>query len=212
MHDSLRDVRKDYSRSVLEPQEMSAEPFDVLSAWLEESKSHLPDDYNAMVLSTIDEAGFPQSRVVLLRSMDEGLVFYTNYNSDKGRQLLARPKSSALFFWPDLERQVRITGRCAQVPAAMSDAYFNSRPRASQIGAWVSNQSRPIADRSALDDAHASANARFAAGEVPRPPHWGGFRLTPESIEFWQGRPSRLHDRILYRRDKDAWTMQRLQP
>lgn len=212
MSKPLNDVRKDYAKYRLLESEVLADPLAQLQAWLDEAKTSLPDDYNAMALSTVDGSGVPHSRIVLLRGLDTGLVFYTNYTSDKGHELLAHPACSILFFWPELERQVRVVCTAQKVDAAESDAYFASRPRESRIGAWVSNQSAPIATSEALDEKFNEVAQRFEGVEVERPEHWGGFRLTPSRFEFWQGRPSRLHDRLVYTPSGDAWTLQRLQP
>ena len=212
MSKPLKDVRKDYAKYRLLESEVLPDPLAQLYAWLDEAKTSLPDDYNAMALSTVDADGVPHSRVVLLRGLDTGLVFYTNYTSDKGRELLAHPACSILFFWPELERQVRVVCTAQKVDAAESDAYFASRPRESRLGAWVSDQSAPIASSPALDDKFNEVAQRFEGKEVGRPEHWGGFRLTPSRFEFWQGRPSRLHDRLVYMPNGDAWTLQRLQP
>lgn len=212
MSKPLNDVRKDYAKYRLLESEVLADPLAQLHAWLDEAKTSLPDDYNAMALSTVDSGGVPHSRIVLLRGLDTGLVFYTNYTSDKGRELLAHPACSILFFWPELERQVRVVCTAQKVDAAESDAYFASRPRESRLGAWVSDQSAPIATHKDLNDRFNEVSQHFDKKEVGRPEHWGGFRLTPSRFEFWQGRPSRLHDRLVYMPNGDAWTLQRLQP
>jgi pyridoxamine 5'-phosphate oxidase len=168
---------------------------------------------HAMVLATADAAGAPSARVVLLRGWDErGFVFFTNYESRKGVELAARPRGTLLFYWPELERQVRIEGEARTLPAAESDAYFARRPRGHRLGAWASPQSRPLPDRAALERAMAEADARFGDDEVPRPPYWGGYRLTPERFEFWQGRPNRVHDRLRYQRSGAGWARDRLAP
>ena len=167
----------------------------------------------AVALSTIGARGIPRSRMVLLKGYDaSGFVFYTNYRSDKGAELAKRPRACLLFYWPELGRQIRVEGRTAKVPAAESDAYFASRPRGSQVGAWASDQSSPIASREVLESRTREFEARFEGGPVPRPPHWGGFRLIPTLFEFWQGRPNRLHDRLRYRRRGRAWVLDRLSP
>jgi pyridoxamine 5'-phosphate oxidase len=166
-----------------------------------------------MTLATASPAGEPSARTVLLKGADEnGFVFYTNYDSAKGRDLAANPRASLLFFWAELERQVRITGSVAKTPAAESAEYFQSRPFESRIGAWASPQSKPVADRHELEKRYADTLAKHPA-DVPTPPHWGGYRLTPDAIEFWQGRKSRLHDRLLYTRQADgSWSRSRLAP
>ncbi len=169
---------------------------------------------NACVLSTVDEQGFPDGRVVLLKEiLDEGLVFYTNRASAKGRALGAHPKGGLTFYWESLGRQVRVVGTVAPVPDAVSDAYFESRPRGSRIGAWASDQSAPLESREALERRVRELESRYADGDVPRPPHWGGYVLTPVRIEFWQDGPFRLHDRFLFQRDGHGeWGAERLNP
>jgi pyridoxamine 5'-phosphate oxidase len=166
-----------------------------------------------MTLGTVDAEGVPDSRIVLVRAADaRGFTFFTNYESAKSRQLEARPVASAVFSWLDLHRQVRVRGTVERVTASESDEYFATRPRGSQIGAWASPQSEPIADRAELDRLVAEVTARFDGVDVPRPPHWGGWLLVPSEIEFWQGRPSRLHDRLRYHRSAAAWHVTRLAP
>lgn len=209
---SQYDDRKDYAKGALD--EGGFQPEQALRLWLDEAKAADPTDYNAMTLSTLGEDGHPDARIVLLRHLEEtplAIHFYTNYRSAKGRQLMAHPHASATFFWRELERQLRIRGRVEPLPEAVSDAYFSSRPRASQLGAWASEQSEPISGRDALEQQRQSVEGEHP-GDVARPPHWGGFRLHVDELEFWQGRPGRLHDRLLCRRDSGAWTVGRLQP
>lgn len=171
------------------------------------------DEVNAMTLSTITAAGRPSARIVLLKGFDEkGFVFYTNYESNKGQQLDAYPYASLVFFWKELERQVRVEGRCERVSSAESDEYFYSRPLGSKLGAWASPQSKIIEGREILDKNAAALLEQYASGEVPRPSHWGGYRVVADTIEFWQGRSNRLHDRIKYSHLNGAWTIQRLAP
>jgi pyridoxamine 5'-phosphate oxidase len=214
----IADLRIEYMRETLDLRDVAPDPYRQFEHWFDEAvKAQLPEP-NAMTLATAGDDGRPSARVVLLKGFDEGgFVFFTNYASRKGRDLAARGAAALLFFWPELERQVRIEGVAAKLPAAESDAYFASRPRAARLGAWASPQSEPIADRATLEARFAAAEARFLdAGEaIPRPPHWGGYRLVPDVLEFWQGRPSRLHDRIRYRRHPqhpERWTTERLAP
>ena len=210
----LGSVRKDYSMQQLLETDAHENPFEQLEHWLEEAKKVDPDNYNAMTLSTVDDNGFPNTRVVLLRDLSRrGIVFYTNYQSIKGKEIAENPKIGVNFFWPELERQVRIRGEARKVEDAVSDAYFATRPRESQIGAWVSEQSMIIASREVLDKRTKEMEERFEGIEVPRPPFWGGYTVFPIYFEFWQGRTGRLHDRLSYRVDADVeWYIERLAP
>ncbi|GLI24825.1 pyridoxamine 5'-phosphate oxidase [Xanthobacter flavus] len=193
----------------------SSEPFRLFSEWLEEAGKSEPNDPNAMTLATVDEDGLPDARMVLLKGLDErGFVFFTNTGSAKGRELLAHPKAALVFHWKSLRRQVRVRGPVELVSDAEADAYFATRPRLSQIGAWASKQSHPLEGRFALEAAVATTTAKYALGSVPRPPHWTGFRILPVAIEFWHDRPFRLHDRVVFRRagEGEAWTKTRLYP
>ncbi len=205
-------IRKDYRQGALDEQHADADPIRQFSRWWDEAlRSELPEP-NAMTLATADAQGRPSARTVLLKGFDSrGFVFYTNYDSRKGRDLAANPYASLLFFWPELERQVRIEGTIDKVDPAESDAYFASRPLASRIGAWASPQSEPIPGKAWLLARAAEMGVRHGLHPA-RPPHWGGYRLAPSAIEFWQGRPSRLHDRLLYTRSADGWIRQRLAP
>lgn len=189
-------------------------PYRQFDFWWNEAMKAEIDEINAMILATVSERGLPAARVVLLKGYtDEGFVFFTNYESRKGQELQMNPKACLLFFWKELERQVRIEGICEKVSAAESDEYFYSRPEGSRIGAWASPQSRVIAGRHVLDQNIEELEKKFSKGNVPRPPQWGGYRLKPFSMEFWQGRPSRLHDRILYTTVGDhSWKIERLAP
>ena len=191
------------------------DPFQQFAEWFREAEAALPVDPNAMVLSTVGPDGRPSSRVVLLKGFDrEGFVFYGNLESRKFRDLRAHPWAALNFHWKPLEKQVRIEGRVTQVSAQEADAYFATRPRGSQIGAWASRQSEPLASRAALEAAVKEVEARYGGREVPRPPHWSGFRLDPDRIEFWQAGQFRLHDRLVFRRTSHdtPWTEERLYP
>jgi pyridoxamine 5'-phosphate oxidase len=213
--------RRDYANPGIKVTDLTADPFSQFAHWLAQLDEAVPKsdtswfEANAMVLSTAAADGRPSSRTVLLKQVGPaGFTFFTNLGSRKGRELAANPRAGLLFPWYPLERQVIVSGVAEQLPAAESDAYFATRPRGAQLGAWASEQSAPIADRSLLEARLAEAGARFP-GEVPRPPHWGGIRIAPDSVEFWQGRPDRLHDRLRYVRDgsrPDAWSVERLSP
>jgi pyridoxamine 5'-phosphate oxidase len=190
-------------------------PFELFAEWLEEAKRSEPNDPNGMALSTVDADGMPNSRMVLLKGYDtDGFVFYTNTQSQKGQELLGQGKAAALFHWKSLRRQVRIRGNVSLVTDAEADAYFQSRPRDSRIGAWASQQSRPLESRFALEKAVAMYAAKFGLGEIPRPPHWTGFRIEPVYIEFWRDGAFRLHDRVVFRRSSASqpWDRTRLYP
>ncbi|OYX13515.1 MAG: pyridoxamine 5'-phosphate oxidase [Rhizobiales bacterium 32-66-8] len=191
------------------------EPFRLFAAWLKEAEASEPNDPNAMTLATVSPDGLPDARMVLLKGLDDqGFVFFTNTESAKGTELAATPKAALVFHWKSLRRQVRVRGPVEQVSAQEADAYFATRPRLSQIGAWASRQSRPLEGRFALETAVASTTARYGIGTVPRPPHWTGFRVLPVALEFWHDRPFRLHDRVVFRRadPADGWTRTRLFP
>lgn len=203
----------DYGQTPLNESDVLADPIAQARLWLEQAAESNVYEPNAMVLSTIDPTGLPSSRTVLLRALDErGLEFFTSYTSAKGRALLAHPEVSIVFPWYLIHRQIIVSGSAAPVDPAVSDAYFASRPRGSQIAAAASDQSRPIADRELLEARVAELERQYQGREVPRPDTWGGFRVLPRTIEFWQGRSSRLHDRLRFTRDGDRWSMERLQP
>ncbi|MFM7310835.1 MAG: pyridoxamine 5'-phosphate oxidase [Flavobacteriales bacterium] len=210
----LERSRYDYHRSILLEEHAATHPVDQFQRWLADAETEGVKDYNAFTLATIGQDGFPNTRVVLLRKCDaQGLTFFTNYTSSKGQQLENNERVSMNFFWNTMERQVRIHGVARKVDAAESDAYFASRPRESQIAAWASIQSTEMRSREELEENITRYSQEFAGREVPRPPHWGGYRITPHYFEFWQGRPSRLHDRLVYRVDADFnWYIKRLMP
>jgi pyridoxamine 5'-phosphate oxidase len=208
-------ARKEYEQAALDEASIEPDPIRQFAAWYDAAVAAGVPEPEAMTLSTATPDGRPSARVVLLRGFDErGFCFFTNYESHKGRELAANPQAALTFHWAALERQVRIEGRAEQTTAAESDAYFTSRPSSSRIGAWSSPQSRVIADRATLEELFARFRAEHPDDTaIPRPAHWGGFRLVPERIEFWQGRPSRLHDRLRFRRGSGgAWLLERLAP
>ncbi len=210
---SVADLRRDYSHATLSEQDVDDDPIKQFGLWFQQAVETRVPEPNAMGLATVDNSGKPSLRIVLLKDFDErGFTFYTNYESRKGEQLLQNPHAALCFHWHDLERQIRIEGRVERVAAEESDAYYGIRPVKSRIGAHASLQSQPIANREQLEQQFHEAEARFGE-QPPRPQNWGGYRLTPTWIEFWQGRRSRLHDRIAYERQPDGhWLRQRLQP
>jgi pyridoxamine 5'-phosphate oxidase len=234
---SIADLRREYNLTGLRRKDLAADPVAQFKRWFDQAtgarasgrirgffvnlyKSLLLlgrvdlTDLNAMTLATVDAHGQPSARMVLLKGLDaRGFIFYTNYQSRKGVELAENPQAALVFYWPHLERQVCVTGKAAPLPAAESDAYFRSRPRGSRIGAWASDQSRVVRDRAALEQQSARLEKQYPGPEVPRPPHWGGYVLVPATIEFWQGRPNRLHDRFCYTRQPDnSWKIERLAP
>lgn len=233
---NLSDFREDYRRDTLDRAQLAENPLAQFESWFRAAagersqgrwrkigialfnlwsaiRDHRPADINAMTLATADRDGRPSTRTVLLKSVDErGFIFFTNYDSRKGRELAENPAAALTFFWPELERQVCVAGTVARLPVAESEAYFKTRPRGSQIGAWASNQGEVLTDRAALEAKWRELEKKFP-GAVPLPPNWGGFILKPERIEFWQGRASRLHDRFSYTRQPDgSWKVDRLSP
>ncbi|HLF34399.1 MAG TPA: pyridoxamine 5'-phosphate oxidase [Cyclobacteriaceae bacterium] len=210
----IADIRKEYLRKKLSISDVHADPMEQFNQWLTEAIDADIPEPTAMCLSTVSESGVPSSRMVLLKDARDGkFFFYTNYNSRKGRDLDNNPNCSITFFWPGLERQINITGIAEKVSPETSDAYFNTRPWSSQIGAWVSPQSMPISSRIVILREFILLSARYVGRNVPRPPHWGGYAVTPSVISFWQGRPSRLHDRIQYRLENSGtWIKERIAP
>lgn len=211
---NLAAIRKDYSLRSLEIDQVSSDPFSQFRTWLKEAMQAEVLEVNAMCLSTLGKDGFPNSRIVLLKELDLGFVFFTNYESAKGKELESYPKASLTFFWAEIERQVRVVGTVSRISAEESDAYFLSRPFGSQLGAWASPQSQVIANREVIEANHIELENQFSESTIVRPMHWGGYRLVPHRIEFWQGRPSRLHDRICYEKDEatTSWKLSRLAP
>lgn len=215
MTQTLADMRRDYTRDGLSEDQAPLEPLALFRSWFADAvkTEQPPVEPNAMTLATVDADGRPHCRVLLLKGLDErGFTFFSNYQSAKGEQLQANPFAALTFFWPTLERQVRVEGRVERVTPGESDAYFQVRPLGSRLGAWASPQSRVIHDRCELEGLLAQTERRFADRAPECPPHWGGYRLLPERIEFWQGRASRLHDRLDYRLNGESWLRQRLAP
>lgn len=212
----MHDLRKQYTRDGLNDAAMLADPIDQLQVWFNDALTAVSVDWfepNAATLATAGADGRVTARIVLLKGLDQhGLLFYTNYESPKGRQLAENPHAAIVIYWPHLERQVRIEGTVSQVPREMSESYFHSRPRGSQIGAAISSQSSVVPGREYLESAAAALEQRLQGGDVPLPDHWGGYRLHPTVCEFWQGRTNRLHDRIRYRRTDTQWVRERLAP
>jgi len=233
----IAQLRREYNLTGLRRRDLETDPIRQFQAWFEQAsdsrrsgrfqkffvnlyKSFLglagaaPIDVNAMTLATADKEGRPSARIVLLKGVDErGFVFYTNYDSRKGHELTENPQAALVFYWPDLERQVCIAGEVSQLPRAESEAYFRSRPRGARIGAWASKQSDVLPDRAALEETWRKLETQYPGDDVPIPPYWGGYVLTPNRIEFWQGRPNRLHDRFRYSKSPDGtWQIERLSP
>ena len=210
---SIADIRKDYQRATLSEDQFGDEPITQFGLWFDDARNAAVPEVNAMTLATVNAQGRPSSRIVLVKDFDaRGLTWFTHYTSRKGAELASNPFAALLFFWPELERQVRIEGRVEKISAADSDTYFYSRPLASQQGALASEQSQPIANRALLEQRMDQISEEYP-DRVPRPTHWGGYRLVPDYFEFWQGRPSRLHDRLVLRKNaQGGWDKSRLQP
>lgn len=211
---NVADIRREYARAGLAEENLAADPVDQFRLWLEQAQAAEALEFTAMTLATADREGRPSARVVLLKGFDErGFVFFTNYESRKAAELLANPRAALVFYWAVLDRQVRIEGSVERTSREESEAYFATRPRGSRLGAWASPQSRPLAGRGEIERRLEEAAGRFADGHIPLPDFWGGFRVRHETVEFWQGRPDRLHDRLCYaRRAEGGWRVERLAP
>lgn len=210
---SIADLRREYARARLDETDVSHDPFVEFARWFAEAREAQVNEPNAMSLATATKDGTPSVRIVLLKDFDpRGFVFFTDYRSQKGHELDENPRAALALYWPELERQVRIAGAVTRTSREESEHYFTSRPLGSRLGAWTSWQSRVIPSRHVLEETLREVETKFGDGPVPLPEYWGGFRLKPESLEFWQGRPSRLHDRIKYFRDADRWRVERLSP
>ena len=214
MNANVADLRKDYQLQGLSETDADRNPFKQFQVWFDQALAAQLPEPNAMTVATVTKSGKPRARIVLLKNFDErGFVFYTNYHSHKGQELADNPQAAIAFWWAELERQVRIEGRVLKVSDRESDEYFHSRPFNSRLGAWASEQSQVIESREVLEQRLQDLKNKYENQDIPRPPHWGGFRVIPTAIEFWQGRPSRLHDRLLYSLlDDGSWQIERLSP
>lgn len=209
----LNSIRHDFAKQTLDELDVINNPIDQFAKWFEEAVGAQVIDPNAMTLCSATKEGKPSARIVLLRNFSEnGFVYYSNYNSRKGSEIAENPNCALLFFWPELERQIRMEGIVQKQSSEESDLYFNSRPRESKLGAWTSEQSKKILNRDVLNKEYEKIALQYPNENVPRPPHWGGYLLKPATIEFWQGRPNRLHDRILYTFENNNWKIERLAP
>ncbi|MES2645582.1 MAG: pyridoxamine 5'-phosphate oxidase [Bacteroidota bacterium] len=210
---SIADIRREYKLRMLTENEVSSDAMEQFTSWWQDAFESQIDEVNAMTLCTVNANGNPDGRIVLLKGYDvHGFSFFTNYESTKGKDLSANPNATLVFFWKEIERQVRIAGVVEKLTDAENDAYYQSRPRGSQLGAWASPQSRPVIDRQVLEQNLIALQKEYGENHIPRPPHWGGYRLLPKTIEFWQGRPNRLHDRLLYQKVNNDWEFVRLAP
>jgi pyridoxamine 5'-phosphate oxidase len=211
--ETLAALRREYGDAGLDQPDLASDPVSMFRRWLADTVAAGVHEPNAMVVTSVSAQGRPSARMVLLKAVDErGFVFYTNYDSRKGHELDAEPACALLFPWHELQRQVRVEGRAERVSVEESQGYFASRPRGSQLGAWASPQSATVGSREELERRYAETEERFAGSDVPLPPHWGGFRVLPEVVEFWQGRKGRMHDRLVYRRAGEGWETERLAP
>jgi pyridoxamine 5'-phosphate oxidase len=212
--DQIAHIRKEYQKQSLEEHHVGNDPITQFSRWWDDALSSDIEEVNAMTLATVDAAGNPSARIVLLKGFDDkGFVFFTNYNSHKGEELVNHPQACLVFFWKELERQVRIKGTVSKISESESDIYYHSRPLESKIGAWASPQSKVIGNRHVIENNFREYQLKFTEANITRPPHWGGFIVKPVMIEFWQGRPSRLHDRLLYSLEENGeWKIERLAP
>jgi pyridoxamine 5'-phosphate oxidase len=212
-NDKIANLRREWSSRKLDESNVNSNPIGQFSEWMQEAIDADLLDVNAMTLATADKNGVPSARIVLLKSIDKkGLVFFTNYGSNKGKDLVENPKASVVFFWKELERQVRVTGTVEKISKKESEEYFKSRPYESQISAWASNQSSEVKSRKVLEEKFAELKKKYPVKKVPLPDFWGGYRINPDRFEFWQGRPNRLHDRIAYLKKKGRWKIVRLAP
>ena len=213
MDSEIANLRNEYSKATLDILNTEEDPIQQFRSWFNEARKAQVPEPSAMIVSTASPDGKPSARVLLLKDItDKGFVFFTNYNSRKGKEIEKNPYASFTFFWPELERQVRIEGKLRKVKSSASDAYFSSRPRGSQIGAWASPQSEEIPNREVLETQEQKYQESFKGKDIPRPEHWGGYELIPDHLEFWQGRQSRLHDRIVYLLENELWSRKRLAP
>jgi pyridoxamine 5'-phosphate oxidase len=213
INEYIKSLRTNYSKHSLDEKEVNADPLRQFELWMKEAIEAKVNEPHAMVVSTVDKNGKPSSRILLLREVsDKGFSFYTNYHSRKGSDIEQNPFVCLNFFWPELERQVRVEGKLSKQTDRESDEYFETRPRESQLGAWVSTQSHVLKSREELERKFAETEQKFSGKPIPRPPYWGGYNLKPERLEFWQGRPHRLHDRIQYTINMDSWKIERLFP